>query len=258
MTYIRKCNILFFLLFVIIEIGCQHKPINVYDDFEARKLSKIWTTDRMERRAFELQSNIVRNGSSAAKITLLAGDKAEPSSGKNNKESERDELQEDDALFSVEGTKYEQQFSIFLPDTFPVVPVRLVLAQWKQYCYKCKCSNYSPVLALRYVSGKMFVTLQIDSTRRILWESRGEMRNRWFDFKFLTRFSRQNNGEIQVYLYDKEIVDYHGITSYDELCSPIDKNYYYFKMGLYRDKMPEPMTIYIDDYRKKEIEEEGK
>jgi hypothetical protein len=28
---------------------------------------------------------------------------------------------------------------------------------------------------------------------------------------------------------------------------------FYFKMGLYRDLMPEPMTIYIDEYRKKEL-----
>ena len=31
--------------------------------------------------------------------------------------------------------------------------------------------------------------------------------------------------------------------------------YFYFKMGLYRNVMTEPMTVYIDEYRKRRLSE---
>jgi hypothetical protein len=30
---------------------------------------------------------------------------------------------------------------------------------------------------------------------------------------------------------------------------------FYFKVGLYRDRMPAPMTIYVDEYRKEQLTE---
>ena len=210
----------------------------------------------MEPKSFEIQSKIVHTGKGAAKIKLSAGDIAAPGNG-NDLPTERDELLETDSLESIEGGKYEYQFSMFLPESFPIVPVRLVIAQWKQDCSaNAPCAKYSPVLAIRYVSGKLFVTLQIDSLRKTLYEHNGEIRNRWLAFKFRARFSRQNDGEVKAFLNEKEIVNYKGITSYpDGHPNPAKKNRYYFKMGLYRDRMPEPMSIYIDEYRKKEIRE---
>ena len=211
----------------------------------------------MEPHSFEIQSKIVRKGRNAAEITLTTGDVIEPATDKD-KATERDELMEDQSLFSLEGVKYDYQFSMFLPDTFPIVPVRLVIAQWKQYCPFCSCSEYSPILAVRYFSGKLVITLQTDSVRRTLYQLNEEIRNRWLDFKFQVRFSRQSNGEVRAFLNDKEIVNYAGITSYSEHCGFFSKkNRYYFKMGLYRDRMLEPMSIYIDEYRKKEIVESG-
>ena len=94
----------------------------------------------MEPHSFEIQSKIVRKGRSAAKITLRTGDVVEPATDKD-KATERDELIEDQSLYSLEGVKYDYQFSMFLPDSFPIVPVRLVIAQWKQYCRFCSCSE---------------------------------------------------------------------------------------------------------------------
>jgi glucose-6-phosphate 1-dehydrogenase len=61
------------------------------------------------------------------------------------------------------------------------------------------------------------------------------------------------DGEIKAFLNDKEIINYNGITSYTENSGYASKSRYYFKMGLYRDIMQEPMTIYIDEYRKREM-----
>lgn len=238
------------VLFLMTWMGCHRAHVNVRDDFEGTALSKIWSTDRMELHSFKIQSKIVHSGKNAAMITLRTGDVVEAATDKD-KATERDELLESWQLYSTEGVNYEYQFSMFLPDSFPILPVRLVIAQWKQFGF---FSEYSPVLALRYQSGRLFITLQTDTIRHTLWELNEEVRNRWLDFTFQIKFSRQVDGKVKAFLNGIQIVNYKGITSYSWTLwhLPI-KNRYYFKMGLYRDRISEPMSIYIDEYEKKEI-----
>lgn len=234
--------------------GCSnHHPVDVKDGFETSSLNQIWSTDRMEMRSLEFQSQIVHSGHSAARITLHTGDVVEAGND-SSKASERDELREADYLMSKEGAAYRFQFSMFLPDSFPIVPTRLVIAQWKQKCPADQCSDDSPVLAVRYVSSKLFITLNTDKGRTVLYELTDEVRNKWLNFRFDIRFSQQADGEVQAYLNNQQIINYNGLTSYTSSRGyKRTANKYYFKMGLYRDRMPEPMTIYIDDYMKKEL-----
>jgi len=252
----KKVKTILLLLFICCNACKPKPPINVSDGFETNELSDIWSKDRMESKALTFQSTIVRNGHSAAQITLHTGDTFEKGEGKS-KDSERDELREADDLFSVEGKTYEQHFSLFLPADFPIVPTRLVIAQWKQYCNgNGLCSDDSPVMAIRYVSGKLYVTLQeSDGERTTVYQTKEEIRNRWLNFKFKFRFSRTNNGLVEASLNDSTIIQYKGVTAYTSAKGYKDKSYFYFKMGLYRDVMPKPMTIYIDDYSKKEVVE---
>jgi hypothetical protein len=70
----------------------------------------------------------------------------------------------------------------------------------------------------------------------------------------LIKFSKNKDGEVKAFLNDKEIIDYEGITSFPDGCRILStKNKYYFKMGLYRDRIYEPMSIFIDEFRKKKI-----
>jgi hypothetical protein len=46
---------------------------------------------------------------------------------------------------------------------------------------------------------------------------------------------------------------YLGPTAYQVKRGYPAHGYVYFKMGLYRDEMPQPMTIYVDEYRKDEL-----
>jgi hypothetical protein len=252
---IYKRLIIFIILFLT-SLIC-FAQINVYDGFEEAHLSNIWKITRMNPNSLEIQSNIVRKGKSALKITLKTGDMAEDTSGKN-KPTERDELLEIPSLQSIEGIKYEYRFSMFLPDSFPVSTTRLVIAQWKEDCPKSNplCTDDSPVIALRYISGKLLITLTTDSGRRILYKDTNEIRNRWLDFKFQIKFSQRSDGEISAFINEKTVINYRGVTSYSEKHGYLKKNIYYFKMGLYRDKIPEPMTIYIDEYLKKTIKSE--
>ena len=242
-----------FLLCLLSITACKNKQIDVYDDFEAPSLKNIWSTDRMESHSFEIQSQIKRKGKSAAKITLRTGDVVEAGND-SSLASERDELEEISSLESVNDITYEYQFSMFLPDSFPIVNTRLIIAQWKEKCPGGYCSDDSPVMAIRYRSGKLFITLNTDSGRQKLFETSEEIRNRWLDFRFQIKFSKNAEGKVIGFLNEKNIINYSGITSYSEIRGyPANNNRYYFKMGLYRDRMPEPMTVYIDAYSKKEM-----
>jgi hypothetical protein len=156
-------------------------------------------------------------------------------------------------LTSREDASYAYSFSMFLPRDFPVVPTRLVIAQWKQYCPSGKCTLDNPVVAIRYQSGELRVTLHVGPKTQTLFRTREEIRGRWLDFAFLIRFSRGAEGRVKASLDGRQIVDYSGPTAYPEAFGYPPSGRFFFKMGLYRDRMAEPMTIYIDEYRKKEL-----
>jgi len=243
-----------FLLIILMIIATGSiAQVNVSDSFETPELGPLWARDRMEPGAVIMQSTIVRSGLSAAKVTLHTGDVFEAGKGKS-RSTERDELREANNLLSAENKDYQFKFSFFLSDSFPIVPVRLVIAQWKQRCPSGGiCSDDSPVLALRYIGGRLFITVQIDTLQTIIYETTEEARNHWLDFTFRVRFSRSANGLVDAWLNKKQIAHYTGITCNNDKKGYTAPSLFYFKMGLYRDVMPQPMIIYIDDYSKKEL-----
>jgi hypothetical protein len=232
------------------------KRLDVQDGFESPQLSALWATDRFEPQSIRLQSTIVRSGKQAVAVTVRGGDKFE--AGQNGSaDSERDELREADRLVSREGAAYEYSFSLFFPADFPIVPVRLVIAQWKQYCNgdDKPCSDDSPVLALRYINGELLVTQDIAHAQHILYRQKAEFRGRWLDFRIRARFTPQATGHEQLWLDGKQIVDFSGITADPENATTgyASPGHFFFKMGLYRNVMQQPMTVYIDEYRKREL-----
>jgi Polysaccharide lyase len=231
-------------------------PGEVYDGFEAAELGPVWDTSKFEPGAVTIQSDVVRVGQRAARVVLRPGDFYEPGSN-GDPATERAELMESRTLISKEGTPYEYTFSIFVPKDFPIVPVRLVIAQWKQYCPgKAPCSDDSPVLAVRYIGGQLRITQALGPDRRTqLYRAAHDLRGKWSDFKFNVRFAPDETGRVEAWLGDTRIVDYRGTTAYAE--GPASgyptPSVFYFKMGLYRDVMAEPMTLYFDEYRKREL-----
>ena len=239
--------------------GSAATGLDVYDGFETPRLSKLWSTDRFEPGAVTMQTNLVRAGHSGAQIVLRSHDIFE--AGLNgSKDTERDELLEAKKLTSKENINYEQSFSLFFPTNFPIVPTRLIIAQWKQYCGgNDNCSDDSPVLAVRYISGALKITQNIGKHETVLYQEQAEFRGRWLDFKFQTRFTTNQNGRIKAWLDGRLVVDYTGVTAYSENAATgyPSPSRFYFKMGLYRDLMAEPMTIYLDEYRKRELPDDG-
>lgn len=233
--------------------------LDVYDGFETADLSKVWDTDRFEPGAVQMQTNIVRAGHGAARIVVRPKDKFE--AGINgDRDSERDELLEAKELISKENQAYEFSWSMFIPPDFPIVPTRLVIAQWKQQCpHGGICQDNSPVVAIRYASGELSITHQIGPHRTPLFETKEDVRGKWLDFRFQLRFATNETGRIKAWLNDKAVVDYQGVNAYPEtaVTGYVNPGLFYFKMGLYRDVMAEPMTIYIDEYRKRQLLEGG-
>jgi polysaccharide lyase-like protein len=235
-----------------------HTPLShmdVYDSFETPKLSRIWETDKFEPGAVTMQSQIVRAGHGAAKVVLHSRDRFEAGVD-GDADSERAELTEASKLVSKEDETYEYSFSMFIPLDFPIVPIRLVIAQWKQACEgHPQCGNASPVVALRYTSGTLQITHQIGPHRKPLFETREDLRGKWTDFRFRIRFTPRENGLLQAWLNGRPAVDYRGVNAYaeDAATGYPNPSLFYFKMGLYRDVMPEPMTLYIDEYKKTQL-----
>jgi hypothetical protein len=254
----------------------------IYDGFEGKGLSEIWCLEKLAGGAVELQSEIVRAGHGAAKITIRQGDrfeKADPS-GRDN-DTERDELLERKDLYSREGLKYYYSFSIFIPRDFPVVPTRLVLAQWKQQETELKGTVpvvNNPLIAVRYSGGELTFTAQTSREKVTLYKTKEDVRGKWLDFVFWIRFDRTKDGLIKGWMNGVEIINFHGPTAYAEEYGYAKDGRFYFAMGLYRDRnaegdsaifadhanmvpgkigtVPEPMAVYFDEYRKYPLREE--
>jgi len=225
------------------------RPVHAQDRFEGPKPSTIWMAAMMAPGAFSTQSEIVRRGHSAARITIHPNDHFMRASA-NGAASERDELIEAPRFWSQSGRTYEYAFSLYLPADFPIVDTRLVVAQWQQLCEWGSCRPDNPILAIRYVGGVMFVTRKNDAGEVKLYSSEGEMRGRWLDFRFVTRFSQQDDGAIDGWMNGQRIVQYRGVTAYRAARGYPAHGFFYFHIGLYRDLMKQPMTIYVDDFRK--------
>jgi hypothetical protein len=242
--------VLFILFFLVVSLSyLLHRPVHVTDRFEEPRLSSVWISLAMVPGAFSTQSEIVHSGHHAAQITLRANDRFEAASYKGAA-NERDELVESPLLWSQTGKTYEYAFSLYLPKDFPIVQTRLVIAQWKQVCEGWDCHPSNPVLAIRYVGGVLFITRKNDADQITLYRSQGEMRGQWLSFRFVTRFSQQEEGIINGWLNGRQIIQYQGVTAYRAAKAYPAYGFFYFKMGLYRDLMKESMTIYLDDFRK--------
>jgi hypothetical protein len=230
----------------------------VYDGFESPDLSQEWETSRFVPGAVAIETHTVRAGRSAIQVTIHSGEKFE--AGINgNADSERAELTEARRLTSRQELPYEYSFSMFFPADFPIVPVRLVVAQWKQACLNSDlpCSDDSPVLAVRYINGELQITQDLEHKRNVLYREKSELRSRWLDLRFQARFTPQRVGRIRAWLNDRQIIEYTGQTANQESTATgyPDPSWFFFKMGLYRNVMKAPMTVYIDEYRKRMLDE---
>ncbi len=234
-------------LFVLLPaLALAEGHIVAADGFDAELSPKLWRFDKLAKGAAAIQSTQVRSGPAALEITLRPDD---PSPEISAGDSERDELQEADRFNAQEGEVHEYRFSIRIPADFPIVDRRLVIAQWKQDTHGRSVKVDNPVVALRYVGGELSATVQDSAEKRIIGRLKEDLRDRWLDLVVRIRHSRAA-GFVSINVNGKRLADYHGPTAYSENLGYPPVATFYFKMGLYRDDMKQPMKIYIDDYSK--------
>lgn len=243
------------VLLIVAEITLRTVPIHVYDGFESPRLSRIrWSRWRFISGAVLPETSIVRSGRGALAITVHNGDRYEAASSEGAA-TERDELMESSWLFSRLGRSYAYSFSLYIPQNFPQKPERLIIAQWKQLCWRCHPDN--PVLAIRYDHGLLRVTRRDDRYSEELYRGSDDVRGQWLDFRFVIGFDLTDRGFIDATLDGRPIVHYRGPTVY-RAPRGFMSHRVYFKTGLYRDALGEPpWTIYVDEYRKDECPESG-
>jgi hypothetical protein len=233
-------------------------PASAHDGFELPTLGNMWMTLALAPESYAIESDIVRAGHSALRITLRPHDVFMAGRG-GDADNERDELIEAYPWTTRKNVPYEVSWSMYLPQDFPIVPVRLVVAQWWEYCRSSDlpCSNDSPVLAVRYIGGELLITQDLNHLYNVLYREKRDLRGRWLDLRFQVKFTPESTGFVRAWLDGKQVVDFAGATSNPENATtgygpPV---FLPFKMGLYRNVMPEPMTIYFDEYRKTVMEE---
>jgi Polysaccharide lyase len=242
---------------LLLVLALRVVPIHVHDGFESPRLSPFrWLGWRFEPGAVVSQKVVVRSGHSALAITVHPGDRSEAAS-QGGTATERDEIMEAWWLFSRSGPTYVYSFSLYLPKDFPQTPERLVIAQWRQLC-KHSCIPDNPILALRYEMGRLEVTRNDEHGKTLIYQGNEDVRERWLDFRFITRWERTNEGSLEATLDGREILRYEGPTIYQPGSGHSRRPLIYFKTGLYRDALHEPpWTMYVDEYRKDQCDAGG-
>ena len=246
------------LLGFVFLLALRRIPIHVYDGFESPGLSwSRWSRNRFARGAVATERSIVRSGDGALAVTVHSRDRYEAASD-GGVASERAELMESWWLFSRTSRTYSYSVSLYIPNQIPQTPERLVIAQWKQVCEARRCRPDNPILAIRLEDARLRVTRQDERGKQVLYSGDEDVRGRWLDFRFVTRFDSTNQGSIDATLGGQGIVHYRGPTAYQPAPGYPERGLVYFKTGLYRDARGEgPWTIYVDEYRKDECAKTG-
>jgi hypothetical protein len=244
------------LLGILFVLGWREIPVHIYDGFESSTLSWIrWSHGRFVKDAVVPEQEFVRSGHRALALTVRNGDHYEAASD-IGAATERDELMESWWLYSHMGRTYVYSFSLYLPKDFPLTSERLVLAQWRQLCEARRCRPDYPILALRYDAGRIKVNRKDEKGTDLLYQGEDDIRGRWLDFRFVTRFDPTANGAVDATLNGQSIVHYRGPTTFQPAHGYPEHGLVYFKTGLYRDALGDPpWTIYVDEYRKDECRE---
>ncbi len=207
------------------------------DGFEGKALEDFWLPGNYGSGlyvpgAIKLSTNYVRSGMQSVEITIREGDI--DAAGDGDTRVERDEL--DSGHFALRGRDAWYGFSLLVPKDFPIIDDRLVISS-------CKQSDVSrPIVAQRFRNGKHTVTVESQG-RKESYDLPLIPLGQWIDMIYHLRYSTGADGLVEIWMNGKQVVRYSGPAA-----DPDAKNAFYNKIGLYRDRVNVPMTIYYDNY----------
>lgn len=234
-------------LIIVVAFGChkgrQAPEAPLFDGFEGNWIADFWLpgnygSGRFETGAISISGSYARSGIRSVQITVKEGD-IDQINKEDGVHLERAEL--DSGRHPFLHADVWVGFSFLVPSGFPVVDNRLVISQWKQDGF-----NVGPLVAQRFRKGEHYLTVRIPNTA-----SDDAMRfplpnivfGRWNDMIWHVKFSPGADGRVELWMDGHQYVSYSGPTSVKN-----GKNSFYHKIGLYRDRWKEPMTVYFDNY----------
>jgi hypothetical protein len=210
---------------------------SLYDSFEGPAVESFWLPGNYGSGLYvpgdiRISTNYARSGTKSVEITVHEGDVA--AAGDGNTWVERAEL--DSGHFHLLGREAWYGFSVLIPRDFPIVDVRLVISS-------CKQSDVSrPLTAQRFRNGKHTLTVESQGRKR-QYRLPNLPLGKWVDFVCRARYSPDKDGLFQLWMNGTQVASYSG-----PLADPANKNAFYHKIGLYRDRLKQPMRIYFDNY----------
>ena len=210
------------------------------DDFRGA-VGSLWSLRRIKPTALTFVDDPSRPGRPVLAITLRPGDMAQAGT---TEMTERAELSEKPAVMLNTDTDVWYGLTIQIPETFPILDRRLVVAQWKQECGDCSLDR-SPAVAVRYRKGALSVTVDNLEGRTTVVQEGADIRGRWTDLVFHLRVSPSPDGLVEVWRDGQALGSYRGPVGF-----PDDIDRVYFKMGLYRDHLAVPMTLLVKSFRR--------
>lgn len=211
------------------------------DGFEADRIAPFWLPSHYGSGlhvpgSVSISTEQARSGTRSARLVLREGNV--DAMGDDGQHVERTEI--DSGHHPLLGADVYYGFSEMIPTGFPIVPTRLVIAQVKQ-----SDVEGSPLIGQRFVAGVHYLTIRppgaSGSGRK--YPLPPIRPGRWFDMVYHVRYSEGDDGLIEVWMDGVLVVLHQGPTA-----SKTAANRFYHKVGLYRDRMAEPMTIFVDNY----------
>lgn len=212
----------------------------VHLDFEVGSFEG-WDTKRLVAPySATVETEKVRSGRYAARFELRHGDRVS--------DGWRAELR--DPYNAPYGRDTWYGFSTYLPPDYPDHACSCALAQWHDQAEPGQSSG-KPPLAHRIKAGQFYITTASSPTasseplhQDILYETRRAVKGVWHDFVYRIRWSRGDDGEIEMWKDGERILEYRGPIGYvNEIRAP------YFKFGMYcAEDVMEPHVVYHDNY----------
>jgi len=236
----KRTSLLFILVMAGLLAGCASRL--PYDDsFEKERIDRFWKTFWFVKSTGGVDDTYAFSGDSSLRVTVNEGDFRQR--GRSGQANERSELLERQR--HPLGSDLWYSFAVYVPEDFPIRNLRLVMGQWKQTAIPFY-RKHSPVVAQRFVNGVFSITVSNDSGMETLYQTGGTYRpalvGEWTTFVYHMRFDKGDDGLLEVWMNGDQIIDYRGQLGYVE-----DFNTTYFRLGLYRDQLEQPMTMYFDD-----------
>ena len=226
------------LAFCLTNARASPPPTQVLrDGFEGGSLAPFWLPGNYGSGlhvpgAIIISTNFARAGTHSVQITVHEGDIT--AAGDDNTVVERAEL--DSGHYALRGREAWYGFSFLVPKDFPIVDDRLVIGS-------CKQSDVPrPITAQRFRNGRHTFTVESQGQKESY--SLPPIRlGQWVDMIYHMRYSTGQDGQVEVWMNGRRVVEYRGPTA-----EASAKNAFYHKIGLYRDRLKIPMTIYYDNY----------